>query len=98
MAAIRHSVAFALRHEPGSSEEASFLEAAAALAAIPGVERFEILREVSAKNEFQFALAMEFADADVYGAYDAHPDHRAFVEQRWMPEVTSFVEIDTVAI
>ena len=98
MAAIRHSVAFALRHAAGTAEEASFLEAAAALASIPGVERFEILREVSSRNEFQFALAMEFADAELYRAYDSHPEHRAFVEQRWMPEVTSFVEIDTVAV
>ena len=96
--AIRHNVAFALRHEPGSVDEASFLEAGAALAAIPGVERFEILREVSAKNDYRFAFAMEFADEATYGAYNSHPDHVAFVEQRWVPEVTSFVEIDTVAI
>ena len=96
--AIRHSVAFALRHAAGSADEASFLEAGAALARIPGVERFEILREVSAKNDFRFAFAMEFADEATYRAYDAHPDHVAFVEQRWVPEVTSFVEIDTVAV
>ena len=96
--AIRHCVAFALRHEPGSADEASLLVAAAALASIPGVERFEILREVSTKNEFRFALAMEFVDDAAYRAYDSHPDHVAFVEQRWVPEVTSFVEIDTVAV
>ena len=98
MATIRHSVAFALRHEPGSADEAAFLEAAAALAAIPGVERFEVQREVSAKNDYRFAFAMEFADEATYRAYDSHPDHVAFVEQRWVPEVTSFVEIDTVAL
>ena len=95
---IRHSVAFALRHEPDSADEASFLEAAAALAAIPGVERFEILRETSAKNDYVFALAMEFVDEATYRAYDSHPDHVAFVEQRWLPEVTTFVEIDTVPL
>ncbi len=96
--AIRHSVAFALRHAEGSADEASFLEAGAALASIPGVERFEILREVSPKNDFRFAFAMEFVDEATYRAYDSHPDHVAFVEQRWIPEVTSFVEIDTVAV
>ena len=96
--AIRHSVAFALRHEPDSAEETSFLDAAAALAAIPGVERFELLRETSAKNDYRFALAMEFADQPTYDAYNSHPDHVAFVEQRWVPEVTSFVEIDTVPL
>ena len=96
--AIRHSVAFALRHEPGSAGEASFLEAAADLASIPGVEHFELLRETSAKNDYRFALAMEFADEATYRAYDSHPDHVAFVAQRWVPEVTSFVEIDTVPV
>ena len=28
------------------------------------------------------------------GAYNAHPDHVAFVEQRWMVEVDQFMEID----
>ena len=53
---------------------------------------------MSPKNDFRFAFAMEFADEATYRAYDAHPDHVAFVEQRWMPEVTSFVEIDTVTV
>ena len=53
---------------------------------------------MSTKNEFRFALAMEFVDDSTYRAYDTHPDHVAFVEQRWIPEVTSFVEIDTTAI
>ena len=96
--AIRHSVAFALRHEADSADEVSFLDAATALAAIPGVERFELLRETSAKNDYRFALAMEFADEATYRAYDSHPDHVAFVAQRWVPEVTSFVEIDTVPV
>ena len=96
--ALRHSVAFALRHEPGSADEASFLEAGAALASIPGVERFQILREVSARNDFRFAFAMDFADEATYAAYNSHPDHVAFVERRWVPEVTSFVEIDTVPL
>jgi hypothetical protein len=47
---IRHAVAFALAHEQGSPAEADFLAAAARLAAIPGVEEFEILRETSPKN------------------------------------------------
>ena len=41
--AIRHTVAFSLRHDPGSDAELEFLAAAARLANIPGVERFELL-------------------------------------------------------
>lgn len=91
---IRHTVAFRLRHPEGSPEEAAFLDAAAALAQIPGVESFEVLREVSPKNDFRFGLSMEFAGPDAYAAYNAHPEHTSFVEERWIPEVVDFLEID----
>ena len=42
---IRHTVAFALVHAENSAEERAFLEAAERLAAIPGVEAFELLAE-----------------------------------------------------
>jgi hypothetical protein len=91
---IRHTVAFSLRHPEGSAEEAAFLEAAAALADIPGVEAFEVLRQVSPKNGFRFGLSMEFAGPGAYAAYNEHPAHTRFVEQRWIPEVEDFLEID----
>ncbi len=91
---IRHTVAFTLRHAEGSSEEAAFLEAGRALGGIPGVERFEVLREVSPKNDFRFAFSMEFADVEAYAAYNEHPAHVSFVEERWVPEVSDFLEID----
>lgn len=92
--AVRHTVAFALRHEAGSDAECSFLEAAARLADIPGVEQFELLREVSPKNDFRFGISMELADEEAYAAYNAHPDHARFVAERWIPEVSDFLEID----
>ncbi|HSU02278.1 MAG TPA: Dabb family protein [Nocardioides sp.] len=91
---IRHTVAFRLHHAPGSAEEQDFLAAARALADIPGVEAFEQLRQTSAKNDFAFGFSMEFADRAAYDAYDAHPVHRAFVAERWVPEVADFLEID----
>jgi hypothetical protein len=92
---IRHSVSFVLRHPPGSAEEADFLAAAARLAdVIPGVEDFEVLREVSPKNPFVHGLSMEFADRAAYETYNEHPEHVAFVEKRWLAEVTDFQEID----
>ncbi|GAA3218773.1 Dabb family protein [Oerskovia jenensis] len=91
---IRHTVAFRLRHPEGSAAEAAFLTDARVLAQIPGVERFEQLRQTSTKNAFTFGFSMEFADADAYAAYDGHPDHRAFVARRWVPEVEDFLEID----
>jgi len=91
---IRHTVTFRLHHPEGSAAEAAFLSDARVLAQIPGVERFEQLRQTSAKNPFTFGFSMEFADAAAYAAYDQHPDHRAFVADRWVPEVADFLEID----
>jgi hypothetical protein len=95
---IRHSVVFSLTHTPGSAEEADFLDAIAGLEAIPGVEAFELMREVSPKNDYRFGLTMEFADPSAYGAYNEHPEHVAFVSDRWDAEVTAFLEIDTTSL
>lgn len=95
---IRHGVVFTLKHAEGSPEEADFLRANAELAAIPGVEAFELMREVSPKNAYRFALTMEFADRAAYDAYSAHPDHESFVSQRWVNEVADFMEIDSEAL
>jgi hypothetical protein len=37
---------------------------------------------------------MEFANADAYQSYNEHPDHEAFVNDRWQAEVKDFLEID----
>ena len=91
---IRHTVAFRLRHPEGSAEETNFLMTARDLADIPGVERFEQLRQTSPKNDFTFGFSMEFADQAAYDAYNEHPVHAAFVADRWVGEVEDFLEID----
>src|SRR6478752_1080456 len=91
---IRHTVVFTLAHPEGSAEEGNFLATAAQLAAIPGVEAFEILRETSPKNGYRFGISMEFADAAAYAAYNEHPEHVRFVQERWLVEVEAFLEID----
>jgi hypothetical protein len=63
---IRHTVAFTLDHPEGSAGERDFLEAAAQLATVPGVEAFELLAEVSPKNRYRFGISMEFADRRAY--------------------------------
>jgi hypothetical protein len=40
---------------------------------------------------------MEFADQAAYDSYNAHPEHRSFVEKRWLQEVSDFLESDYVA-
>lgn len=95
---IRHTVVFTLRHAAGSEQEAGFLAAARVLASIPGVEKFERLRQVSPKNDYAFGFSMEFANEAAYSGYNKHPDHVAFVRDRWVPEVERFMEIDYVPL
>ena len=94
---IRHTVAFALVHEEGSAEERDFLDAAEQLAAIPGVGAFELLAEVSPKNGYRYGISMEFADRSAYERYNEHPDHVRFVQERWLSEVSEFLELDYAA-
>jgi heme-degrading monooxygenase HmoA len=91
---IRHTVVFTLAHPEGSAEEADFIAAAEALAAIPGVEEFELLRETSPKNGYRYGISMEFADRTAYEGYNEHPDHVRFVQERWLTEVADFLEVD----
>ena len=95
---IRHTVVFTLAHPEGSSAEADFLAAAGALSTIPGVEAFQILRETSPKNAYRFGISMEFAGPAAYQAYNEHPDHVRFVEERWQSEVADFLEVDYEAL
>lgn len=91
---IRHTVVFRLKHPSGSAAEQGFLKASRELVSIPGVERFECLRQIGTRNKFTFGLSMEFADASVYQRYCDHPGHLRFVQERWLPEVEDFLEID----
>jgi Stress responsive A/B Barrel Domain len=95
---IRHTVVFRLKHAKGSAQEADFLKAADVLVKIPGVQKFEKLRQVSPKNDYDFGFSMEFVDQAAYSFYNDHPDHVAFVQGRWVPEVAAFMEIDYVGI
>ena len=91
---IRHTVVFRLKHAKDSEAEQGFLAEALVLAEIPGVERFEQLRQVSRKTDYRFGFSMEFADRKAYDAYDRHPKHVAFVQDRWNREVDAFIELD----
>ena len=92
---IRHTVVFRLRHPAGSAAETDFLRTAREqLTPIPGVERFEVLRQVGEQSAYRFSLSMEFADADAYRGYNGHASHVAFVRDRWIPEVEEFLELD----
>ena len=92
---IQHMVIFDLRHEKGSEAEAKFLaDGKRILTHIPVVRDFRVLDQVSLKNDYHFGFSMFFANRADYEIYNNHPDHVAFVENRWKKEVTRFLEID----
>lgn len=65
-----------------------------ALAGIPGVQRFERLRQVSPKNDYHFGFSMEFADEAACRGYNEHPDHVHFGRERWIRGVGAFLKDD----
>jgi heme-degrading monooxygenase HmoA len=95
---IRHTAVFRLKHAAGSAAEHDFLAANRTLKTIFGVNAFELLRQVSPKNDFTFGISTEFADDAAYQGYNNHPAHVAFVRDRWVPEVAAFMEIDYVVL
>lgn len=92
---IRHTVQFRLSHAEGSAEEKAFIsDGVRILSAVPGVRHFAVLRQVSAKNPYRFLFTMEFEGEGDYRRYNNHPDHTAFVRDRWEKEVEAFLEAD----
>lgn len=92
---ILHSVIFSLKHEKGSEAERRFLEdGQRILTSIPTVTNFQVYKQVSAKNEYNYGFSMEFSSQADYEAYNDHPLHVQFVNERWLTEVEKFLEID----
>ena len=93
---IRHTVVFRLKHERGTQKERDFFNIARKLSSITSVKKFEILEQISNKNDFDFGLSMEFADQADYDFYNDHPEHQHFVQKHWLLEVEDFMEIDYI--
>jgi hypothetical protein len=92
---IQHGVIFSLKHEKGSAEAKQFLEdGRSILTSIPVVQNFQVFDQVSQKNDYDYGFTMVFDSMEDYTTYNEHPSHVAFVEERWMKEVESFLEID----
>ena len=92
---IQHMVIFNLQYPEGSAKALSFLkDGTRILSGIPVVKDFQAFKQVSPKNDYQYGFSMVFASQADYTTYNEHPDHVAFVEERWKKEVTDFLEID----
>jgi hypothetical protein len=92
---VQHMVIFNLTYPKGSTEAKKFLhDGKTVLTGIPVVKNFQAFNQVSQKNEYQYGFSMIFSSRDDYTTYNNHPDHVAFVRDRWTKEVTGFLEID----
>jgi len=96
---IRFFSAFRLNHEPGSEAEADFLREYVALGSLPGVENFELMREITPPewSTCEHVVMMEFADLAANEAFHAHPAVIRFVTERWDAEVAEFKAGNAVA-
>jgi hypothetical protein len=92
---IQHMVIFSLPYQKESDEAQKFIQdGTRILTNIAVVNNFQAFNQVSKKNKYQFGFSMVFANRDDYNTYNNHPDHVAFVQNRWLKEVTDFLEID----
>jgi hypothetical protein len=92
---IQHMVIFNLSHQKDSAEVQKFIQdGTRILTGIPVVKNFQAFNQVSKKNKYQYGFSMVFANQADYATYNNHPDHVAFVQNRWLKEVSDFLEID----
>ena len=91
---IRHSVIFKLKNSLNTDEIRAFFDAVDALKRIDFVHNFEVLKQISPKNTFEYGISMEFETAERYDFYSNHPDHVHFVQHFWLNTVEDFLEID----
>lgn len=95
---IRHSVILKLKSALSSAEKQAFFDAIDTLSTISGVQKFEVLKQISSKNRFEYGISMEFDTQEQYDFYSNHTQHQAFIQDFWMKSVEDFLEIDYIAL
>jgi hypothetical protein len=91
---IRHSVILKLKSDINSEDRQAFFEAVNKLTIIPNIQKFEILKQISSKNKFEYGISMEFDTQEQYDIYSNHPEHIFFIQNFWLKSVEDFLEID----
>jgi hypothetical protein len=91
---IRHSVILRLKPSLEPLEKQAFFDAVYTLSKIPNVQKFEVLKQVSTKNKFEYGISMEFENQEQYDNYSIHKDHQSFIKNFWVKCVEDFLEID----
>lgn len=91
---IRHSVILSLKPSLSPADKLQYFAAVDELKQIPGVQKFEVLKQTSSKNPFEYGISMEFETQQAFDLYAGHSLHTAFVEKYWAACVEDFLEID----
>jgi hypothetical protein len=91
---IRHSVILKLKSSISPKDKQAFFVAVDKLGEIPDVQKFEVLKQTSPKNKFEYGISMEFENQEQYDIYSNHPIHIHFIQNFWMAHVEDFLEID----
>ena len=91
---IRHSVILKLKDQLSETDKQAFFDAVDKLSYIPCVQKFELLKQISPKNKFEYGISMEFDSQEQYDSYSNHPEHVAFIQNFWIKSVEDFLEID----
>lgn len=61
-------------------------------------KKFEVLKQISKKNKFEYGISMEFDNQEQYDTYSNHAEHTAFIQNFWIKSVEDFLEIDCVLL
>ncbi|MCD7936790.1 MAG: Dabb family protein [Tannerellaceae bacterium] len=94
---IIHTVIFDLIHPVGSAEATAFLkDGQKILTKIKGVHDFQVFRQCSPKNDYQYGFYMRFDSQADFDKYSVDPAHDKFVRERWEKEVSRFQESDFI--
>lgn len=64
------------------------------LSVIPDVQKFEVLKQISQKNKFEYGISIEFENQEQYDSYSNYPSHIYFIQNFWMNNIEDFLEID----
>ncbi|MEI7026641.1 Dabb family protein [Paenibacillus sp. y28] len=91
---VTHTVFFDLLVQPESEEAERFLASSRLiLMSIPGVAQFQVLRQISPRNDLPFGFIMKFLNHAAYAAFQSHPEYRHYLREVWQRQVAMFQEI-----
>ena len=97
---IRFFMAFRLNYDVGSDAEAEFFREYEALARLPQIEDFQLMRDVTPPeySNCQYVVMMEYANAEAHDSFHQTPEHNRFVSQFWGPAVAEYKGGNAVAM